>query len=93
MNLKYERQWEIVEKIIKYKLINGEIVDWNENKKIIENIFELHNFVRIEYFWKIVENSIDGLNLESWEYQQKPLLDKMIEVTLWNKNKEINNND
>jgi len=82
MTLKYERQWEIVDKLIldreKYILP----IPWKEERAIVEHVFKLERHVDTEEFWTMFENTLSVLRIGDWETKQKPLLDKMIELML-----------
>ncbi len=97
MNLKYEQQWELVEKIIKERQFGREInfynpITWVTKASIINEVFQAYYFMDYDvlaYF----EANCKEQKLYDWENQQKPLLDKLIEVTLWNKKFHYSNSD
>ncbi len=92
MTLKYERQWEIIEKAYtlatdSYNYDNKTIDDiendlWNIKKIIIQKIFDINTFIDWDKLWGIVENNIETLNLSDWIYQKRPLIDTLIEIKL-----------
>ncbi len=94
MNLTYERQWKEVEKLIdkevtekneyKYYDLNDMYnVSWNTKKSIVMFVFNIYQYLDWNELWKFFESGCYTLHLNDWEYQQKPLLDKMIETTLY----------
>lgn len=85
MKLKYERQWETVDKLVKEREVYVLPISWDEKKRIIEYIFNLDQFVSYYDLWMVFEYTRKELYLNNWENQQRPLLDKMIEVVLFNR--------